>query len=149
MDVSDAEPDPYEVAAPVADAFAKANDRPQHMRTEFLPAETPKEKVRHLTGRTARRRADKAACCELCGQPMTATDRMTFRMPDPRRENWGVNTNGLGHPRCIAKSALKRAEAAERALAELSQAVKTRKADAETATRQKAMGLWTPRQGAQ
>jgi len=98
-----------------------------------------------IPSRRDRRRAGKASCCVLCDKPMTAHDRMPYRMPDPRPERWGLMTTGEGHPRCVAKAALRRAESAERALAELSEAAKARKAATETATRQQALGLWTPR----
>lgn len=97
-----------------------------------------------ITSRRDRRRAGKASCCLLCNKPMTA-DRMAFRLPDPRRQNWGLMTTGEGHPRCVALAERRRAEAAERAYAELSEAVKTQAAATETANRQQAIGLWTPR----
>lgn len=142
MDVIDTGPEPATVAA----LFAEANDRPEHMVTEFKAFDRAEpEQVRTLTGRNARRRAGKASCCVLCDKPMTANDRMPYRMPDPRPERWGLMTTADCHPRCIAKVALRRAEAAERALAELSEAAKARKAATETTSRQQALGLWTPR----
>lgn len=107
------------------------------------PAAEPPARL--VYSRRDRRRAGKTSCCVLCDKPMTAHDRMPYRMPDPRRKNWGLMTTGEGHPRCVAKAALRRAEAAERALAELTAAAKAQKAAAETANRQQAMGLWTPR----
>lgn len=101
--------------------------------------------VRTVPGRGERRRAAKASCCALCSRKFNGGDRMKFRLPDPRRENWGLMTTGEGHARCVALAERRRAEAAERALAALSEAAKTQQAAAETATRQQALGLWTPR----
>lgn len=101
--------------------------------------------VQLITSRADRRRRGKDTLCALCTKPMNVHDRMTFKLPDPRRENWGLMATGEGHARCVALAERRRAVAAERALAELSEAVKVQKAEAETANRQQALGLWTPR----
>lgn len=94
--------------------------------------------------RAAKRRSTKTACCALCAKPMSAHDRMSFRLPDPRRENWGVMATGEGHPRCVALAERRRAEAAERALAALTEAAKAHQATDQTAERAQAAGLWLP-----
>lgn len=95
--------------------------------------------------RTDRRQGAKRNVCALCAQPMNTHDRMRFKLPDPRRENWGLMTTGEGHARCVALAERRRAEAAERALATLSDAAREQQAATQTADRQQAMGLWTPR----
>lgn len=98
-----------------------------------------------IPNRVEQRRSTKKGLCALCVKPMAAGERMTFKLPDPRRENWGLMTRGEGHARCVALAERRRAEAAERALATVSEAAKAQQTATETATRQQAMGLWTPR----
>lgn len=103
------------------------------------------EPVTLIPNRAEQRRSTKKTLCALCVKPMAAGERMAFKLPDPRQENWGLMTTAEGHARCVALAERRRAEAAERALAALSEAAKTQQAATETATRQQAMGLWTPR----
>jgi hypothetical protein len=99
-------------------------------------------------GRSDRRRNAKKSCCVVCDKPMAVHDRMSVRIPDPRRQNWGLMTQGDAHPRCVANLERRRAEAAEQALAALSQAAKAQHATDQTADRAQAAGLWLPNRGA-
>jgi hypothetical protein len=102
------------------------------------------EAHRLLPSRADRRRNTKKACCALCDKPMGTGDRMDWRQPDPRRENWGLMVTTQAHPRCAAKAWQQRCEAAEEALA----ALKSAASKYLTEDRVQAAGLWTPSQGA-
>lgn len=89
------------------------------------------------------RNAKKKACCALCNKPLTG-DRMPWRMPDPRPENWGLMATGHAHPRCAAESYRNAYEAAQEALDRMTAAAKKYL----TEDRLTEAGLWTPAQGA-
>lgn len=93
--------------------------------------------------RAKRRQARKKACCAVCNR-LLAADRMPWRLPDPRPENWGLMATGEAHPRCAAEAYCKAYEATKEALDRMTAAAKKYL----TEDRLAEAGLWTPSQGA-
>jgi hypothetical protein len=99
--------------------------------------------IRLVPNRADRRRGEKKPCCPLCNKPMSAHDRMPWRQPDSRPENWGLMAAGHAHPRCAAEAWRLAYEASQAALDALTAAAKKYL----TKERQTELGLWTPDQG--
>ena len=111
------------------------------------PPSMPDDPIRLLPGRAERRREQKKACCALCNKPL-GSDRMPWRLPDPRPGNWGLMATGHAHPRCAAEAYRRAYEATKEALDRMAAAAKKYMADHNTEGLAAEVGLWTPSQGA-